>query len=343
MSVKFQDYYAVLGVARDASAEEIQRAYRKLAREHHPDVSKSPESDARFKQINEAYEVLKDPQKRARYDQLGENWKEGQDFRPPPGWEEAVRRAQRGAGAGGAGFGQSGPGAGFGGFSDFFEAIFGAAAQGGMGQGGGNGFGAGGFAGTRGPRHGPFAGGFDDDLGPARGEDVRADLTVSLHEAFAGSTRQITLRTGPGGAGRTLDVKIPPGTLDKTTMRLAGQGEPGGAGGRPGDLLLRVLVAPDPRFVLDGHDLRAVVELSPAEAALGAKVPVPTLEGDVTMTVPPGSSSGTRLRLRGRGFPRKGGDRGDLLAEVRIVVPKELSERERAIYAELAQLRPRPT
>jgi curved DNA-binding protein len=332
MSVKYQDYYQTLGVPRGASQEEIQRAYRRLARELHPDVNKSPGAEQRFRDVAEAYEVLKDPERRKRYDQLGADWKSGQDFTPPPGWENIrfdfgtagagrARRPGRSGRARGAAPFEDVFGAG--GFSDFFEAIFGGGARAGEP-----------FAGVRGGRATQEEAA---DL-PREGPTHEAQITISLDDAYRGGTRRITLRRGDNGAGqaRTYDVRIPPGITDGATIRLAGQGGPGHAGGPPGDLLLRVSIAPDPRFSVSGHDLACVLPIAPWEAALGAKVPVPTLDGEVTLTVPPGSQSGQRLRLRGKGLPkRQGGERGDQYVELKIVVPKQLSDAERAAFESL--------
>jgi curved DNA-binding protein len=319
MSVKYQDYYSILNVPRSASAEEIQRAYRKLARQYHPDVNKDPGADAKFKQLGEAYEVLKDPEKRKLYDQLGENWKSGQDFRPPPGWAGGSRSGQRSRSraqsvspedfAGFSGFGSMG-GSGSTNFSDFFNAIFG----------GGGGF-----------------NGFDESHAPpARGQDQEVALEISLREAAKGTTRSLSI-TGPAGA-RTLDVRIPPGASPGSLIRLAGQGQPGHHGAPAGDLLLRVSITPDERFALDGPNLLTTVLITPSEAALGAKVEVPTLDGSVTLTVPPGTSSGQRLRVKGQGMPRRDGPTGDLLVELRIAVPKTLSPEEKAAYEQLAKV-----
>lgn len=333
MAVKYQDYYQVLGVKRDATQDEIQRAYRKLARQYHPDVNKEPGAEERFKQISEAYTVLKDPETRRRYDQLGANWKAGEDFRPPPGWQSAGRRSR--AGAGGGGFRVEGfDPQDFGGFSDFFEAIFGGRAgpfggMGGAARAGGMG-GMGGMGGT----------GFRTER---PGQTHEGEITITLEDAYRGAKRQITLETQePDAAGRmqrttrTYDVKIPPGVTDGSVIRLAGQGGPGIGGGEPGDLLLKVRVAPDPRFRVQDYDLITTLPIAPWEAALGAKAPVPTLDGEAIVTIPPGSQSGQKLRLRGKGLPKRGGGRGDLLAELRIVVPKELTPEERALMEKLA-------
>lgn len=310
MSIKFQDYYAVLGVARSASQEEIQRAYRKLARKSHPDVDKTPGANDRFKHITEAYEVLKDPKKRERYDQLGEHWKEGQDFTPPPGFEgfsfdpHSARR--RGARTGGQEFSFEDAGD----FSSFFEAMFG-----------------GGDPRTfrsRAPR-------------PRVGRDVESSITIELEDAYTGATRTLSFAHGEGEEpGRSYDVKIPPGTTSGSTIRLKGQGEPGQNGAPAGDLLLHVEIAPHPRFSVNGHDLALVLSITPWEAVLGAKVELATLDGGrVLLTVPPGSSSGKKLRMRNMGLPIRAGQRGDLLVELSIAVPPAPSDAEKKLYEEL--------
>lgn len=298
MAVGYQDYYAALGVPRDASAEDIRRAYRKLARQYHPDVNKEPGADDRFKEVAEAYEVLRDPEKREQYDRLGDNWRAGQD----------VSGAQ---GFGTAGFGDVqfdfGEGADV---SDFFESLFGGGRRAGRARAGARGFGT----------------------MPRRGADHEATLELSLEEAAAGGKQHLTLD------GHTYDVAIPAGVRDGQRIRLAGEGGPGIDGGPSGDLFLRVRLAPHPRFRLKGRDLYVDVPVSPSEAALGARVPVPTLNGTVRVVVPAGSSSGRKLRLRGQGMPAAGGGTGDLYAVVQIVVPKHLSDAEREAYEHLAEV-----
>lgn len=316
--MEYQDYYQTLGVARDASKEEIQRAYRKLARELHPDVNKAPDAEPRFKAVAEAYEVLKDAEKRKRYDALGRNWRAGQEFTPPPGWEGA--RFDFGGGRAGdfEGFGD--------GFSSFFEAFFG---------GGGGPFGRG-FGGARTQRA----------QRPRRGATQEVEITLTLEDLARAGTKEFVLETqtvAPDGsvdsARKTYSVRIPPGTRAGTKIRLAGQGGGGALGGAPGDLLLHVKLAPHARFRVEGDDdLLVEVPLAPFEAALGAKVSVPLLEGEATLSVPAGSSSGARLRLRGQGLPRRDGTRGDLLAELQIVVPRELDPEERELYERLAKV-----
>jgi len=340
MATKFQDYYQSLGVSREASSEEIQAAYRKLARKYHPDVNKEAGAEHRFKEIGEAYEVLKDPEKRKRYDALGANWKQGQEFRPPPGWQGAQGpggfhtnfggRSRRG-GAGGAGEAAD--------FSDFFESFFG----------GGGGFTndefvdamRGGRSGARGRRNHAL-----------RGQTHEVDITIPLADAFHGAKRRIALASVDENGEETTknyDVRIPPGVTNGSTIRLPGQGGEGAGGGPAGDLLLRVHIEADPHFRIDPdrkHDLIATLHVSPWEAALGAKVPLKTLDGEVILTLPAGSQSGQKLRIRGKGMPAKGGDRGDLYAEVKIVVPKTLTEEERKGFDELgkaSQFNPRAT
>lgn len=310
MPVGYHDYYAALGVPRDASSDDIRRAYRKLAREFHPDVNKDPGAEDRFKELAEAYEVLRDPEKRERYDRLGANWRAGQDVSGARGFRgfDQTGFDQAGFGEGG-GFGDGGFRVEFGeggDFSDFFESLFGGRRPGGR----------------------RAADGFGSV--PRRGRDQEAILELSLEEAAAGGSRHLTLD------GRSYDVKIPVGVRDGQRIRLAGEGGPGVDGGPPGDLLLRVRLAPHPRFRVEGRDLHVDLPVSPTEAALGALAPVPTLTGSVRVKVPPGSSSGRKLRLRGEGLPGTDGAKGDLFAHVQIMVPKHLSDREREAYEQLA-------
>jgi curved DNA-binding protein len=312
MPVAFQDYYGALGVSQDASADEIRRAYRQLARKYHPDVNKEPGAEDRFKQISEAYDVLRDPEKRERYDRLGSDWKAGQDMSGASGF------GAPGAGGFGQGFRSGGLGAddGFGdlfggrGFSDFFESFFGPRTSRGAGAPGRSGF-----------------EGFS-----MRGGDVEAELELTLEEAARGGKRWLSL-----GDGRSLEVDIPRGVRDGQRIRLAGEGAAGVGGGPSGDLLLRVRLKPHPRFRIEGRDLYVDLGVSPWEAALGAEVPVPTLDGEARVKVPPGSSCGRRLRLREQGLPGSGGaPAGDLYAVVSIRVPKKLSKKERELFEGLA-------
>lgn len=318
MGVRYQDYYEILGVPRDAGADAIRKAYRKLAQKYHPDVSKAPDAEARFKQINEAYEVLGDAEKRGKYDSLGANWRAGQEFTPPPGWEN-VRFEFHGAPGGNEGFSFEN----LGGFSDFFEMFFGQG-LGGARPGGGR-------------RGRPGAG------RTMPGEDQEAGVTISLEDAFRGGRKTIALEThemDPGGEMRrrrkTYDVRIPAGTTEGSRIRLAGQG--GAGSGGAGDLYLRIHIAPHPVFAVHGHDLRMELPITPWEAALGAKVNVRTLAGTVSVTIPPRTQSGQHLRLRGRGMPKGGdGGHGDLLIVTKIVVPSRLTAKERELFEELAR------
>jgi curved DNA-binding protein len=288
--MEFRDYYEVMGVKRDASQDEIKRAYRKLARKYHPDVSKEPDAEKRFKEIGEAYEVLKDPEKRAAYDQLGANWKNGQDFRPPPDWDQGFEF--HGGGYTGADAEQ---------FSDFFESLFG--------RGGGY---------RRGYTRG---GGFD-----MRGEDTYAKVVIDLQDAYQGATRALTLKhseLGPDGRPRlkerTLNVRIPKGVRQGQHIRLARQGSPGIGKGEPGDLYLEVEFRPHPFYRVEGKDVYLDLPVAPWEAALGAKVKAPTPAGAVDMKIPAGSASGRKLRLKGRGIPAR--EPGDLYVVLQIVTP----------------------
>lgn len=319
MAVKFRDYYEVLGVPRTASQDDIQRAYRKLARKYHPDVNKAADAEDKFKEINEAYEVLKDPDKRQKYDQLGPDWKAGQDFRPPPGWETF-----RDFGTGRAGRTEFHWGGG-GGFSDFFETLF-----------GGQGFRQD-FGGMGGGRRGP--------VWTQAGEDQEASIRISLEDAFNGGLKNITLQSRtvtPEGQisvqERNFEVKIPAGITNGQRIRLSGQGGEGMGGGPRGDLYLKVEIEPHPVYKLDGRDLYLDLPISAWDAALGAEVTVPTLSGPVTMKVPPGTQTGRKLRLRGKGLPNPRGAPGDLYAVVNILVPKQLTERERKLFEELRQV-----
>ena len=306
MGVRYQDYYEVLGVKRDASQDEIKRAYRRLARDCHPDLNKDdPQAQEKFSRIGEAYEVLGDSEKRKRFDALGMNWKAGQEFTPPPGYENLHFEFRGGPGSGGRGFSFS-PG----GFSDFFDAMFGQ---------------KGSFTGFE--RSGPGNGGRGNRGGP---QAIESEIAITLEEAFAGSTRQIRVSQSTGSAAKPIDVKVPAGVRDGAKLRLRGQG------GQGGDLILTIRIAPHPRFDIDGHDLTTVLSLAPWEAALGAKVPVATLDGEVMLTVPSGTSSGSRLRLRNRGLS-KGDGRGDLFARIRIAVPATLTDEEKNLFEQLKE------
>jgi curved DNA-binding protein len=314
MAVQFRDYYETLGVSKTASEDEIKSAFRKLARKYHPDVAKDKkEAEEKFKQINEAYEVLSDPEKRRKYDQLGENWNQPGGFQPPPQWGGG----QRGGGFHGAGGENGGVEFEFGGtgFSDFFEAFFG----GGRGRSAFGGFG----------QRGSMA---------ERGSDVEADIMVTLEEALHGSTRQVSLRRAGSEKTETYQVKIPRGVREGQRIRLAGQGQAGERGGKSGDLFLRVRLARHPDFSVEGSDLVHEVKIAPWQAVLGDQIIVPTLEGNARLKLPPGTQGGQRFRLRGRGLPGVSGQRGDLYVVVQIAVPKKLSESERKLWEQLAQL-----
>lgn len=304
--MKFKDYYDVLGVARDASADDIKRAYRKLARKYHPDVSTETDAETRFKEVGEAYETLKDPEKRAAYDQLGAGFQHGDEFRPPPGWD---------SGGGFSGGFESADFESAEAFSDFFESLFG---------------------GARRP-----AGGFRGRAPSRDGEDITAKITVSLEDAYRGAQRQLALDLSEIGADglprrkrKTLNVRIPRGVTSGQRIRLEGQGGPGlGEGSRPGDLYLQVEFAPHPGFEAHRRDIHATLPIAPWEAVLGATVPVPTLGGTVDLKVPAGSGTGQRLRLKERGLPGK--PPGDHYVELRIVTPKAPTEAVRDLYRKL--------
>jgi len=307
--MEFKDYYRILGVDPKASQDEIQRAYRKLARKYHPDVSDNPDAEARFKEVSEAYEALKDPEKRAAYDQAREQ-PQGRagSWQPPPGWEG-------GFDFGGGGFTSVDPSE----FSEFFETLFGGA-PGGAQRRGGPGF-------------------------SARGADQRARIRVDLETAYHGGSRAITLQEperAPDGAARTrertLNVRIPPGVTDGQQIRLRGQGEPGRGGAAAGDIYLEVEIEPHARFQLEGRDIYVTVPIAPWEAALGARIQVPTLDGNVDMKVPPGSQSGKKLRLRGRGMPGK--PKGDQYVILRIVTPPADNDKAKAAYRRMAEEMP---
>ncbi|MBF8190590.1 DnaJ domain-containing protein [Nonomuraea sp. K274] len=297
-----RDFYEVLGVDRNADADEIQRAYRKLVRAYHPDVNKDPGAEDRFKEISEAYAVLSDPETRRRYDAFGH------DFRQvPPDVDPAeYARARAGAGTrvGAGGTWRSAPpeGFGFGADIDLDDLL------GGM------------FGGRGGPR-----------WGPVPGADQEAQLTLTVEEAYRGGRRSLTL---PGG--KRLDVTIPPGVTNGQRIRLAGQGGRGGDGAPPGDLHLIVRIADHPRYRVEGRDIHTALPLAPWEAALGATVPIDTPGGEAKLKVPPGTSTGRRLRLRGRGMPNPRGAAGDFFAEVRIMVPATLTDAERRLFEQLA-------
>jgi curved DNA-binding protein len=294
MSVGFKDYYEVLGVPRDASSDDIRRAYRKLARQYHPDINQDSDAEERFKEVGEAYEVLSDPEKRERYDRLGDQRRAGAETPDMADFEDLFGRAGFGSDVR-VEFGE-------GGYSDFFERLFGDGA---------------GVA----------------DGGPLRGRDREAVLELSLEEALAGGRRRLSL-DGEGG----FEVEIPAGVREGQRIRIAGKGAPGRGEAPAGDLYLLVRLRPHPRFRREGDDLQVDLRVTPWEAALGSTVPVRTLSGTAQVRVPAGSSSGRRLRLRGRGLPTRDGGRGDLYASVQISVPKEMSDEERGLFEKLAEV-----
>jgi curved DNA-binding protein len=309
MAVKFRDYYEILGVTRTAKDDEIKKSYRKLARKYHPDLNpNNKQSEEKFKEIQEAYEVLGDAEKRKKYDQLGANWKNGADFTPPPNW----------GGTGGGGgyqgtinmedlFGRAHEQRGSA-FSDFFEAIFG---------------GMGGASEETGRRTRPGA-------RASRAAESETEMPLPLEDMHKGTTRKLTVRLG--NAEKTIDIRIPPGARDDSKIRVPGGGPNGG------DLYVRLRQQPHPRFTVKGDDTEVEVSVAPWEAALGTSIEVPTLDGKADIRIPPGVASGQRLRLKGQGLNVRGGGRGDHFVRLKIVVPKELSEAEKKLYQELSKV-----
>ncbi len=308
--MEYKDYYDIIGVKRDATQDEIKRAYRKLARKYHPDVSKEADAEARFKEVGEAYEVLKDPEKRAAYDQLGANWKAGQDFNPPPDWDQGFEF--HGGGFTGADAEQ---------FSDFFESLYGR-----------------GFNRAGGGRR--SSGGFN-----MRGEDTHAKVAIDIEDAFTGATRAISLKHTEMGADgrphikeRTLNVKIPKGVHQGQSIRLAKQGGAGIGQGEAGDLYLEIEFRPHPFYRVDGKDIYLDLPVAPWEAALGASVKVPTPTGSVEMKIPAGSSAGKKMRLKGKGIPSK--SPGDLYVVIQIALPPADSEKAKEAYRQFEKAVP---
>ena len=317
--MKYKDYYETLGLDRTATQDDIKKAYRKLARKYHPDVRKLADAEQRFKEINEANEVLKDPEKRAAYDQMGSNWKAGQEFQPPPNWDAGFEFRSGGPGGGFAG-GGSPFGADFD-PSDFFESLFGRGARGG------------------------FSGSSARRSVSTQGEDHRAKALIDLEDAYRGAERSIVLRVPKETADgrvvleeRRLDVHIPRGIRPGQQLRLAKQGSPGVNGGPPGDLYLEIAFNPHPLFRVDGADVHVELPVAPWEAALGASVDAPTPEGTVQLTIPKGSAQGRKLRLKGRGLPaaKSTGTAGDLYVVLTIALPPADSAKAREAYESLA-------
>ena len=319
MPLQYKDYYEILGVPRTASDAEIKKSFRKLAREYHPDVAKDKKkAEEKFKEINEAYEVLGDAAKRKKYDELGANWKSGADFRPPPGWEGFPGgQTFRGGRGGGPEFEFHFGGTGF---SDFFEQLFGSRIRGGAGRFGGN---------------ADFA---DEELAE-RGRDIEGDILVTLDEAMHGAVRTVNVRHQAGRSVKTEthQVKIPAGVTEGQKLRVAGRGEAGSGGGAAGDLYLRVRLAKHPDFDVEDHNLIYEAELAPWEAVLGANLTVPMLDGRVNIKIPPGTQNGQKLRVRERGLLARNGLRGDLIVVTRIAVPAKVSEVEKKLWEQLAR------
>lgn len=301
--MEFKDYYAIMGVSRNATQDEIKRSYRKLARKYHPDVSDDPQAEERFKEVGEAYEVLKDPEKRAAYDQLGAQWKAGQEFRPPPDWDQGFEFSDGGFTAADAAQ-----------FSDFFESLFGG----------------------RGRRAGRAQREFR-----VRGDDHHARVAVDLEDTYTGAQRSITLRTPELTKDghvtlreRNLNVRIPKGIRSGQKIRLAGQGGPGLGDGKAGDLYLQVELNPHGMYRVDGSDVYLDLPVAPWEAALGATVKVPTPSGRVDLRIPPNSNQGARLRLKGRGIPGK--KPGDMIVVLKIVLPP-VNDASRELYEKMEE------
>ena len=307
--MEYKDYYKILDIERNATQDEIKQAYRRLARKYHPDVNKDPDAETRFKDIGEAYEVLKDPEKRAAYDKFGANWQAGQEFKPPPNWDAGFEFTGGGEFTGGQA-----------GFSDFFEELFGRSR----------------FSGSRQGR----------TTFRMRGENHFAKIVIRLEDSFRGAKKTITLsrpevdetghvRTRP----HTLHVTIPKGITEGQHIRLEGQGMPGMGGEASGDLYLEIAFEPHPYFQVEGRDIHYTLGIAPWEAALGATVTVPTLGGDVELKIPPGSQGGKKLRLKGRGLgtaTRK----GDQYVTLRIIVPEARTEEQKKLYRKMAQIMP---
>lgn len=329
MSVQFKDYYSTLGVPRTASEAEIKKAFRKLAREHHPDVAKDKKrAEEKFKAANEAYEVLGDPAKRKRYDELGPNWKQGAGFNPDSGWGNFGNAR---GGATGQEFQFDGTG-----FSDFFESVFGDRRSGRSGR--------------------------SRETRSERGADIEGDILVTLEEAMRGSLRSVNVShavkcSGCDGSGRrgqricaacsgegrtntseTYQVKVPPGVVAGQRLRLAGRGEAGTRGGTSGDLFLRVRLAKHPDFDVDDHNLIYEAAITPWEAVLGANISVPTLETRVNIKIPAGTQAGQKLRVRGRGLPLREGGKGDLIVVTRVELPSQVTDAERELWEKLSKL-----
>lgn len=319
--MEYKDYYKIMGLERSATADEIKKAHRKLARKYHPDVSKEKEAEARFKDLSEAYEVLRDPEKRAAYDQLGTRWHAGQDFRAPPDWNAGSEHAGRGFdwGFNGKGAGQSAD------FSDFFETLF-----------------SQGFADQ--PARARRQRSTRPPVFSEKGEDHHAKIVIALEDAYTGASKTISLRLGDDAQGRgekmhQVSFNVPKGIRAGQQIRLAGQGAPGAGGGSPGDLYLEVAfstpIGGSPGYRVDKHDVYLDLPIAPWEAALGAQVEAPTPAGVVELTIPPGSSSGRKLRLKGRGIPAS--TPGDFYFVLQVVLPPAATGAEQSFYKDMAK------
>ncbi len=285
--MQYKDYYKILGVSRDAKSDDIRKAYRKLAKQYHPDINKEPGAEEKYKEINEAYEVLKDPDKRQKYDTLGMNWQSGQDFTPPPGWQHVE-------------FGGD-----MGGFSDFFQTLFGG---GGMGKNFGN-----------------FSDIFSGQHQPMR-RDVEADLTLTLEDIMKGGTYSITINK------KAMNVRLPKGITDGTQIKLPGKSDGGG------DIYVNIHIAPHKIFEVSGNDLTRDVKVSVCDAVLGKDIHVETLNGSVTVKMPPGIQDGQKLRLRGKGIPKRDGTNGDMFVRVRVEIPRHITPKQKELWEELSKL-----
>lgn len=318
--MEFKDYYKIMGVERNATQDDIKRAYRQLARKYHPDVSKEADAEARFKELGEAYEALKDPEKRAAYDRLGAHWTGGQEFRPPPDWNQGFEFSGGGFTGGAGGDGAD--------YSEFFEQLFGRATQ------------------SRGAPHGASHGSFRGGAGHAHGTDRHAKVLIDLEDAYHGATRMIVLHVPETDAqGHTalreqkLNVVIPRGVRAGQNIRLTGQGAPGIGQGKAGDLYLEIEFRPHPYYRVDQRDVMLDLPLAPWEAALGAVVTVPTPNGSVELKIPAGSAPGAKLRLKGRGIPAAlaGGVAGDFYAILQIALPPANDEAAQVVYSDMAK------
>ena len=318
MAAQFRDYYETLGVSKTATADEIKSTFRKLARKHHPDLAKDKKTaEEKFKEINEAYEVLSDPEKRKKYDEYGANWQHaGNGFSSAP---NAAGRGSGGGFGGGSPYGDAGGDFHFGGtgYSDFFEQFFGT---------------------RRGRGYSGGGGGVDFEETPQRGRDVEADILVTLEEALHGATRQISFRKGNSQDVQTYTVKIPKGVREAHRIRLAGQGGAGGTRGDAGDLYLRVKLQQHPDFSFEGADILHEVEVPPWQAVLGGELTIPTPDGRVKLKIPAGTQNGRKFRIPGRGLPEKGGSRGDFYATLEIAIPESVTPEQRHLWEELQKL-----